>query len=78
MSQDKSSPESGEKWWWPTDIHLLEAEVTEHGLDLWAPEGSNSAEWLAYWSSTPELHQRFTEELTNCLLKAAEEQCPNP
>lgn len=60
---DKSFPASGKHClynptaiWWPhpSAFDDLTVEETENGFEFSAPEGTECADWLAYFSETPE------------------------
>ena len=47
--------------WWPSPeaIDDLTIEETEEGFELQAPDGTECARWLSYYSRTEELHKTF-------------------
>ena len=55
--------------WWPSPEALndLTVEDAEHGFDLSAPDGTECAEWLAYWSQDETHHKTFEDEFIKIL-----------
>jgi hypothetical protein len=55
--------------WWPSPeaFEDLTVEDAEHGFDLSAPDGTECAEWLAYWDQDETHHKVFEEEFTKIL-----------
>jgi hypothetical protein len=55
--------------WWPhpSAFDDLTVEETENGFEFSAPDGTEAAEWLAYFSETPERHAVFEEALQDAL-----------
>ena len=65
--------------WWPTPSALddlqVEFEDTEDGgslIHLSAEDGTECAEWLAYFQETPERQATFERELLKSLLQHAQ------
>jgi len=60
--------------WWPDPSALddLTVEDAEHGWDLSAPDGTECADWLGYWSQDEEHHKFFEQEFVKILIEHAE------
>jgi len=58
-----------ESFWWPSLEALkdLTVEDAEEGFTLIAPDGTECAEWLAYWNQSPEHIELFTKEFINAI-----------
>lgn len=48
----------------------LTVEDTEEGFSLEAPDGTECATWLSYWSQDEEHHEFFEKEFIRVLLDA--------
>jgi hypothetical protein len=60
--------------WWPAPEAIQDLVVTdcEGGFELSAPEETECANWLSYWSQSP-LHVKFfSEEFVSTLLSYLE------
>jgi hypothetical protein len=55
--------------WWPSPEALtdLVVEDTEHGFELFAPDGTECAEWLSFWNQDETHHKVFEEQFVNML-----------
>ena len=53
--------ETTAEWWWPSPDAFDDLTVTdtEDGWELSAPDDSELAEWLAYWTQDEEHHSLF-------------------
>ncbi len=62
------------EFWWPHPDALkdLVVEEVDKGFDLSAPDDSECGQWLAYFSSTPELNKLFQEKFIESLLNYIE------
>jgi hypothetical protein len=60
--------------WWPSHEGIQELIVTdtEEGFELSAPEGTECADWLAFWIQSPEHHQFFNDQFVKTLLSHLE------
>ena len=56
--------------WWPSPQAFsgLTVEDTEEGFSLEAPDGTECAAWLEYWSQDDEHHEFFEKEFIRVLL----------
>ena len=56
--------------WWPSPQAFsdLTVEDTEGGFSLEAPDGTECAVWLDYWSQDEEHHEFFEREFTQVLI----------
>lgn len=59
------------KMWWPdpSAFEDLTVEDAEHGFDLSAPDGTECADWLGYWSQDEEHHKFFEQEFIKILIE---------
>lgn len=57
------------EWWWPSPDAFNDLEVTdiEDGWQLSAPDDTELAEWLSYWSQDEERHTLFQEVFIKAL-----------
>ena len=55
--------------WWPSPeaFEDLTVEDAEYGFVLSAPDGTECAEWLAFWNQDANHHVQFEEEFTEVL-----------
>lgn len=55
--------------WWPSPLALKDLQVddTDEGLTLSAPDGTECAEWLSFWSQSDENHAIFEKAFTEML-----------
>ena len=55
--------------WWPSPeaFEDLTVEDAEYGFDLSAPDGTECAEWLAYWAQDEAHHKVFEDEFIKVL-----------
>lgn len=55
--------------WWPhpDSISDLIVEDCDEGFNLSAPDGTECAEWLWYYSQSGELHEKFEKAFTQML-----------
>ena len=55
--------------WWPSPeaFEDLTVEDAEYGFDLSAPDNTECAEWLAFWTQDEIHHKVFTEEFIKVL-----------
>jgi hypothetical protein len=55
--------------WWPSPLALkdLQVEDSGEGLTLSAPDGTECAEWLSFWSQSDENHAIFEKAFTEML-----------
>ena len=55
--------------WWPSPeaFEDLTVEDAEYGFDLSAPDNTECAEWLAFWTQDEVHHKVFTEEFIKAL-----------
>lgn len=62
------------EWWWPHPdaFHDLNVAETEDGWELSAPDNTELAEWLSYWSQDEEHHKLFQETFLATLIRHAE------
>jgi hypothetical protein len=66
MNSEK--PTDTEMWWpSPEALNDLIVEDAEYGFDLSAPDGTECAEWLAYWAQDESHHKVFEEQLIEIL-----------
>lgn len=56
--------------WWPSlkALNDLVVEDAKEGFTLSAPDGTECADWLAYYNQTTELQEQFTTALTDALM----------
>jgi hypothetical protein len=61
------------EWWWPHPdaFHDLDVAETEDGWQLSAPDNTELAEWLSYWSQDEEHHELFQAVFTETLINHA-------
>ena len=61
--------------WWPSPeaFEDLTVEDAEYGFDLSAPDNTECAEWLAFWTQDEIHHKVFTEEFVKVLARYANE-----
>jgi hypothetical protein len=72
-SPSRLFPDSSDFWWpHPDSLKDLVVEEVDHGFDLSAPDDSECGQWLAYFTSTPELNQLFQEKFIESLLNYIE------
>jgi len=59
--------------WWPSPEAFNDLEVTdiEEGWQLSAPDGTELAEWLNYWSQDEEHHVLFEKAFLEVLINHA-------
>jgi len=59
--------------WWPSPDAFSDLTVTdvEEGFDLSAPDGTECAAWLSYWSQDEEHHKVFQDEFIRVLTNHA-------
>ena len=59
--------------WWPSPeaFEDLTVEDAENGFTLSAPNGTECAEWLGFWSQDEGHHRVFEEEFTKVLTNYA-------
>lgn len=59
--------------WWPSPEAFddLTVEDAEYGFDLSAPDGTECAEWLAYWNQDEAHHKVFEEQFVEILTQYA-------
>ena len=59
--------------WWPSPEAFEDLEVTdiETGWQLSAPDGTELAEWLEYWSQDEEHHEFFQKVFVRALTEHA-------
>ena len=62
------------EWWWPHPDAFNDLEVTdiEEGWQLSAPDDTELAEWLSYWSQDEEHHALFQKVFLKALTDHAE------
>lgn len=62
------------EWWWPHPDAFNDLEVTgiEEGWQLSAPDDTELAEWLSYWSQDEEHHALFQKVFVKALTDHAE------
>ena len=58
-----------DEMWWPSPEALkdLQVEDSEEGFTLSAPDGTDCAAWLNYWSCSEEHQKVFNEAFTDML-----------
>ena len=57
------------EWWWPSPEAFNDLGVTdiEEGWQLSAPDDTELAEWLSYWSQSEEHHALFQANFLQAL-----------
>jgi hypothetical protein len=66
--QSTNSEKPIEFWWpHPEAFQDLTVEDVEEGFTLSAPDDTECAEWLSYWSQDEAHHKVFEDEFTRCL-----------
>jgi hypothetical protein len=62
------------EWWWPSPEAFDDLTVTdiEEGWQLSAPDDTELAEWLSYWSQDEEHHALFQKVFVKALTDHAE------
>lgn len=63
--------DSGIWWLHPDDLFDLTIDTTSEGWELSAPAGTACAEWINYYTQTPELEEQFRKEFTQTLVNQA-------
>lgn len=60
--------------WWPSleGVQELIVTDTEKGFELSAPEGTECADWLAFWAQSPDHLQFFNDQFVKTLLSHLE------
>lgn len=80
-SADNSSQDSGSHClynptaiWWPhpSAFDDLTVEETETGFEFSAPDGTECAAWLAYFTETPERHAAWEAEILRSITQLIE------
>ena len=69
-TMDQPQPEP--TWYWPADLSALDVEFIGNELQFFAEDGTEAAEWLAFWASTEENKAVFDREVLAALLRGAE------
>ena len=61
--------ETPPEMWWPSPdaFEDLVVEDAEYGFVLSAPDGTECAEWLAFWNQDANHHVQFEEEFIKAL-----------
>jgi hypothetical protein len=62
------------EWWWPSPEAFNDLEVTdiEEGWQLSAPDDTELAEWLNFWTQTEEHHALFEKVFLATLTQHAD------
>ena len=61
------------EWWWPSPEAFDDLTVTdtEEGWELSAPDDSELAEWISYWSQSEEHHALFQKVFVKAMTEHA-------
>ncbi len=70
MQPTNSEKPTDLEMWWPSPLAFsdLTVEDSEEGCSLEAPDGTECATWINYWSQDEEHHEFFEKEFTKVLM----------